>query len=488
MLTPTEMMSYVCSQPGHPKLALLGSSSNATLPFYSGVEGKQAFEQPVANILHEINNLKQAKAYTMYLSYPPSELELGMLWRAKVTKVYFAKNLDPLDIGEYTVTQDGCEKLASSILEVSFLDEEAKRNLEKKEVRLNAAMQNPIAERRMNVELTAALRRGLNDAQALNIEDDRSKTKIDEDFIRIVLSLVDRSWNSKDGMIKPLDRVAGNNIGAIMVDKDNKIIGWGLNYKGNNKTLHAETMMIQHYLRENDTGKLPEGAKIYTSLQCCHMCAGHIATLGENIEVIYAQRDPFFNGESAISEGVALNNCKESPTTLPIHEIFASQVGQQEILDFLFGLHPDTVHYPEKTTSTRELFARTLRDVDLFRELSAVVQKHNAVLEQSALASPTTTVSSLMSSDSEEDLESLSIATDTIFEEDDSITSSGNCSSVSIIEAGEMFLDALGDIAPSTPPRSYDSSDFKKRYHMDINDESDTSSLSSDEPVIRREP
>jgi len=267
MLTHEEIMSYACSQPGHPKLALLGNSSNDMLPYYSGRVGAQAFEEPAANILHKINKLKQAKTYTMYLSYPPSELELGMLWRAKVTKVYFAKNLESLEIGEYNVTQDGCEQLEASDLQVSFIDEAARRDLEKRDVRLNAAMENPIVAREMNAELTNALRRGLIGAQTLNVEDHRSKTKIDEDFIRIVLSLVDRSWNSKDGTIKPLDRVSGNNIGAIMVDKDNKIIGWGLNYKGNNKTLHAETMMIQHYLRENNTDKLPDGAKIYTSLQ-----------------------------------------------------------------------------------------------------------------------------------------------------------------------------------------------------------------------------
>ncbi len=464
MLTSAEIMSYVCSHPNHSKLAVLGTSTDETLPFYSGIEGEQVFEQPVANILHEVNKVKKPRSQTMYLSYPPSELELGMLWRAKISGVYFAKNLDLLEIGRYRVTQDGCELLETSDMEAIPMDEEARKKLETQETRLKTAMEAPIAERKMSSALTEALQRGLPDAQTPDIEDERSDTKIDEDFIRIVLALVDRSWNSKDGTIKPLDRVAGNNIGAIMVDKNNKIIGWGLNYKGNNKTLHAETMMIQHYLRENETDKLPEGAKIYTSLQCCHMCAGHIATLGENIKVVYAQRDPFFNGETAISESVAVNNCRESATTLPIHEVFASQVGQQEILDFLFGLHPDAENYPDRTMPTRELFARTLRDVDLFNELAAVVQARNA--------------SVLKSDDSDEDdlVDEQFLSSRSDNSSDESLGTYSDTSSTStIIEAGEEFLDALGDIAPSSrspsPPVSLSQSakQFQERYREQIN-------------------
>jgi tRNA(Arg) A34 adenosine deaminase TadA len=101
-----------------------------------------------------------------------------------------------------------------------------------------------------------------------------------------------------------LERAAGNNIGAIMVDANNKIIGWGLNLKSKNKTFHAETLMIQHYLRENNTDRLPDDVKIYTSLECCHMCAGYIADMSHGARVIFAQKDPFFNGDNALKRGV----------------------------------------------------------------------------------------------------------------------------------------------------------------------------------------
>ena len=426
MLTDSVVISYICSRQDPLKRALLCSihpDAPSTMPFYSGIEGKHSFEQPVANILQKIDSC--AAPMVMYLSYPPSEIELGMIWRAKIRKVYFARSLSPLLIGEYNVTNDGCELNQPSHLTVKLLSDEQKQFIEASEPRLSIAMSNPIDRREIDKEVVESLKRGLAEIGTAPIVDNRPSYKTDEDFMRIVLSLVDRSWNSRDASMKPLNRVAGNNIGAIMVDANNRIIGWGLNYKGNNHTLHAETMMIQHYLRENNLDKLPEGTKIYTSLQCCHMCAGHIAELGKNIKVIYAQRDTFQN-ESALQRHI--NGCSEAPTTLPIKDVFSTLIGQQMVLDFLFETPPSQGKYPK--LATRELFSRAYRDLDLFSELKLAVQERmNKYAKQKKDASPTDEPFTVTKTGSE-----------------------GSTQSV-ILEEGRRFLDGLGDIAPPNLPK-----------------------------------
>jgi tRNA(Arg) A34 adenosine deaminase TadA len=200
--------------------------------------------------------------------------------------------------------------------------------------------------------------------------------------MRITTSLVDRGWSSKDGKIKPQDRVSGNNIGAIMVDKDNKIIGWGLNLKSENKTFHAETLMIQRYLKENNTDKLPDGVKIFTSLECCHMCSAHITSLGNNIRVIYAQKDPYFNGENTLSQGK--NGCTQERTTLNFPDIFKATMGNEEdILDFLFS------------KAAKQIFSRGFQDAALFVELMETVRK-NKEKNNKALSPKNPTVSPIM--------------------------------------------------------------------------------------------
>jgi tRNA(Arg) A34 adenosine deaminase TadA len=75
---------------------------------------------------------------------------------------------------------------------------------------------------------------------------------------------------------------------GVLVGQDNVILAWGLNMKNVNPTFHAEAMMIQYWLTRNPNAtSLPAGCRIYTSLECYNMCAGHIVTLGCDIQVYY---------------------------------------------------------------------------------------------------------------------------------------------------------------------------------------------------------
>ena len=403
MPTKQELMAYIASLPSDRPIALMANiASDSIGQFYGGIKGQASYELPVANILHNKGNLTANP--TFYLNYKPSALELGMVWRAgKIKNVFFVEFHDPLVIGQYKIDVDGfrlckpCE-----LTDVKLNNNAQQKALEKSEPQLKDALISPFNKRILSPDTTRVLGRGLDIIGP--IADHLEPRKIDEDFIRLVCSLVDRGWNSKDAKIKPEDRVSGNNIGAIMVDKDNNIIGWGLNLKSQNKTYHAETLMIQRYLKENKADILPEGVRIYTSLECCHMCSGHITTLGKNVKVVYAQKDPYFKGENTLA--LEENGCSQKPTTIPYPAIFKKAMEDKEqILDFLFS------------SKSREIFSKGYQQAALHIELLEAVAKrmHDKVDEEAI----TPDVSP-------------------------------------ILQYGERFLEALGNYAPrsSTAPQA----------------------------------
>jgi tRNA(Arg) A34 adenosine deaminase TadA len=83
-------------------------------------------------------------------------------------------------------------------------------------------------------------------------------------------------------------------IAALLVSSAGEILSWAVNTGRINRTLHAEVILIHSYYARTGRG-LPEGAKIYTTLQCCKMCAAMIVTASENpasIRVYYGEADP----------------------------------------------------------------------------------------------------------------------------------------------------------------------------------------------------
>jgi tRNA(Arg) A34 adenosine deaminase TadA len=105
-------------------------------------------------------------------------------------------------------------------------------------------------------------------------------------FMHVTYALVAMGWRDTDK-----DEGGGFNIGAILVDKTQKIIAWGLNLVSANKSFHAETLMFQAYLKRSGEAKLPDGCTMYTTLESCHMCAGFAATIGSGLRVVYGQKD-----------------------------------------------------------------------------------------------------------------------------------------------------------------------------------------------------
>ncbi len=101
-----------------------------------------------------------------------------------------------------------------------------------------------------------------------------------------------------------VDSVDGKYVAALMVSRTGKILAYGLNTNKENKTLHAEVNMLQSYYKftkATNTSGIPPGARIYTTLQPCKMCAGMIVATAKNRDsthVYYGMTDPTQKADS----------------------------------------------------------------------------------------------------------------------------------------------------------------------------------------------
>jgi tRNA(Arg) A34 adenosine deaminase TadA len=85
----------------------------------------------------------------------------------------------------------------------------------------------------------------------------------------------------------------GHNIGVLVVSKTGQILSWGINTNSVNTTRHGEVNAIQSYFKYTaDAKALPKGARLYTTLKPCKMCAGMILeTAAEKDIMVYWGQD-----------------------------------------------------------------------------------------------------------------------------------------------------------------------------------------------------
>jgi tRNA(Arg) A34 adenosine deaminase TadA len=278
----------------------------------------------------------------LYVSYEPTEMCLGLAWRAKVDNiyvvspngyiVYYVGDADCLADGWRNRRVEGPISAGSdSSTRSSFLFDLAKNN-----PRFASARRSLLTGRPEDPQIKQKLTYGLN---YHGFSPHVSGPQVDQDFMRIVYALVRLGWNNNQADKKLRKdasglRPFGNNIAGIIVDQFNRIIAWGLNLKHVNPSFHAETMMVQYWLRRNKASKLPPRCRVYTSLECCYMCAGYIATVGEGVDVVYGQKDPNIAGPNALARGV--NRCCQRATSLSYVDALREAQGSTGIIDFLF--------------------------------------------------------------------------------------------------------------------------------------------------------
>lgn len=86
-------------------------------------------------------------------------------------------------------------------------------------------------------------------------------------------------------------RMNDRSISALLLDREDRILGWAWNTNETIKTQHAEWNLCEGL----GTAKIPAGAKLWVSLKPCRMCAARIWEQAEDpaqIEVIYLDNDP----------------------------------------------------------------------------------------------------------------------------------------------------------------------------------------------------
>jgi tRNA(Arg) A34 adenosine deaminase TadA len=92
-------------------------------------------------------------------------------------------------------------------------------------------------------------------------------------------------------------------ITALLVSVENALLGAAINTNAKNRTLHAEMNLIANLPDQ----KIPPGARLFTTLKPCKMCAGMIhdsAADLASLRVIFAEDDPGTHGRNT-----ALDRC-----------------------------------------------------------------------------------------------------------------------------------------------------------------------------------
>ena len=110
----------------------------------------------------------------------------------------------------------------------------------------------------------------------------------DNIFSLLTYAIVYNDWQPDS---VPREARRGYNIGALLVNKANEPVQYGLNSINSteNATQHGEVRSITAYLEKTRQFNL-EGFTIYTSLEPCIMCAGMI-TMTAIQKVVFGQHD-----------------------------------------------------------------------------------------------------------------------------------------------------------------------------------------------------
>jgi tRNA(Arg) A34 adenosine deaminase TadA len=126
-------------------------------------------------------------------------------------------------------------------------------------------------------------------------------------YMLAALSLASRRMDPRQSKVAP----AGKNIAAMLVAADGEVLGAALNSvdEHGDVTCHAEVNLVQSFFLLNQEKRIPAGARIFTTLKPCAMCAGMIREAAEDNSknlTYYGQFDPGSGAaKTALSEAHA---------------------------------------------------------------------------------------------------------------------------------------------------------------------------------------
>jgi len=102
-------------------------------------------------------------------------------------------------------------------------------------------------------------------------------------------------------------------IEAWLLDADGRLVGWGVNTSGRNRTCHAEINLLRSWWHRNRS-PLPVGGRLICTLEPCPMCAGAIVQCLEDqssFRVEYMSPDTgSLIRRSALKDSPILHHCK----------------------------------------------------------------------------------------------------------------------------------------------------------------------------------
>jgi|SRR5450830_207703 len=284
-----------------------------------GEASDKAHETAVVNLLHNHPNTSKLDVYSSCI---PTEMCLGLCWQARVNAIVYPKNFAakivlPTDSAirdELSLNAEGELDIPKRITGAGWQAKKLKLNTFPTSTPLLTEWIELFNSDALELTPTAdTLYTQMHGCK--QVYDSRVNKQSELDMLtRIASSLPPQEdaciteQNNKDrlwmkiayalaGAALPHNRGAGtlssgHNVAAVMVSNTDVILGWGVNINGLNGCFHAETSMVLAYLIKNNTSTLPDGVRIYSTLAPCHMCAGLITTLGNNVPVVVGHIDP----------------------------------------------------------------------------------------------------------------------------------------------------------------------------------------------------
>jgi hypothetical protein len=105
---------------------------------------------------------------------------------------------------------------------------------------------------------------------------------------------------------------------AMLMGPQGNLLGIEQNRQSINRTFHAEVLLVQRWWSLNGR-PLPAGSQVWTTLQCCRMCAEmiwHCAEKPESLRIRYLRPDP-----GALTKNRSWDRCVDAQTREPIEQI-----------------------------------------------------------------------------------------------------------------------------------------------------------------------
>ena len=127
--------------------------------------------------------------------------------------------------------------------------------------------------------------------------------QVTADFLKAAKELT--AWVPRGAILHDYDR----EVGAVLVDAEGRLLGYGLNSNSRNKTLHAEVNLLQRLYAEKNS-RIPRGAKLYVTHKPCKMCAGMIYHWSEEpmaLQVYYSIEETGIHSRQTILDRLNLN-------------------------------------------------------------------------------------------------------------------------------------------------------------------------------------